>query len=94
MELAKFGKTVSNPIRTLILSILAQNEINTLKECFILVKKEYPSIHRETVYRSLENLFQNGLILKEYSHVKKRLVYKLKSKKLVVNLLERTAKFD
>jgi len=94
MELEEVGKAISNPLRTLILSLLVQNSHITLDECFRLVKKEYPKIHQETVYRSLEKLHHAGLISKEYSHKSKRLEYNILSKIIQIDFLNKSIKFQ
>jgi len=77
MNLEEFGKAISNSIRVKLLSILPREGGISLDNCYEKVKISFPNIHRESVYRALEYLFDIELISKDYSHEKKRLLYSL-----------------
>ncbi len=76
MDIVSFGKAVSNELRVSILMLLAGPGME-LKECFEKVKVSFPNIHRESVYRALEELVEIKLVRKEYSQEDKRLLYSL-----------------
>ncbi len=86
MDLAAFGKAVSNKIRIAVMQALAARKEMTLDQCHREVSKVLPSVARETVYRSLETLVEAGLVRKRYRHDIRRLAYALAVAQVLVDL--------
>ncbi len=87
MDLVTFGKAISNSLRLQILSSLSQSEGLSLDQCFEKIKEDHKEIHRETVYRALEQLTNTELVCKEYAPVKKRILYFLSGRFIRIDVV-------
>jgi Fe2+ or Zn2+ uptake regulation protein len=52
------------------------------------------NVHRETIYRDLERLVAADLISKYYEITNKKILYKLSTKKLVIDLVDLKVTYD
>ena len=91
METNEVIDALSTDLRRHILTILAEGPNTTIGVLQSLNERGLSMKHRETVYRALERLVKAGLITKYYSD-DMGLCYKLKKKKIVIEIETRGIK--
>ncbi len=93
MNVETFLVAFSSPTRVRVAMLLSGNEL-TLGD----IVQKYQRIHdtpvyRATIYRAVEGLSEVGLAEKKYDNSRKRITYKLKCDKVIVDFASRTIVF-
>lgn len=87
MKIDEFCSALSSSTRVRIIKIIQKREL-TAAECYKMFAEKYSnSLRRESIYKEMEKLLENGLLHKRYDNKTKKLVYALKIKKITIDLL-------
>jgi len=87
MKILEVSKALSSPRRLEIISILSDKQLSAVN-VYKLLKKTGKNYPRESVYRSLEILVDSGVLEKKYYQSSKEIKYSIKSRHLILDLLE------
>lgn len=91
-ELESIAKALSSDTRLKILKLLVGKNLSSI-EVFKEYKKKFnDGKHRETIYRGLEILLDAGILDKHYDKKNKNVVYYIKRKELIIDLIDQNVK--
>jgi len=89
MEVVTAGSVLSNSTRVNLLKLLAEGPLSATEAHEAYVDR-YDSKHRESIYRELENLVEDGFVDKNYSEARRSLLYHLRVSELHFDITEGT----
>jgi Fe2+ or Zn2+ uptake regulation protein len=87
-DICKLAKILSSETRLRLIKILSNEKRLSAVEVYNIYKRLYDDVkHRESIYRELEKLVDVKILTKEYDKRMKKLVYKLHTKEIIIDLL-------
>ena len=93
MDVVKACSTLSNPTRVHLLKLLAEGPLSATSAHKTYIERYEPK-HRESIYRELENLVDNGFVRKEYSNQERSLLYHLCVSEIRIDIEEATVEVN
>ena len=86
MNINKVGSALANPTRVRLLRLLSEADYTASSAHDEYNKRFSDEKHRESIYRELENLVEQGFLSKDYEMEAKELQYSLRFERFEVDL--------
>lgn len=90
MDIESLGFALKSETRRLIIIVLSEKPLSSVKVYRKLIGEFQVSLKRETIYKELEKLVDFKIIEKNYNQNMKEIQYELKYRKILIDLSKMT----